>query len=315
MERRAVSARPRPRLPAGPIRGAFTFAIIVLSTACFCLPLLALALVKFLIPHTPTRRRLSRVLTVIAEGWIGMNAWIFARTQAIRWEVRGLDGLDANAWYLVVANHQSWVDILGLQIVLNRRVPFLKFFLKEQLKWVPVMGLAWWALDMPFMKRYSRAELERRPELRGTDLARTRSACKRFRDIPTSVINFVEGTRFTAAKQAASRSPYAHLLLPRAGGVAFVLGAMGTTLKELLDVTIAYPAGVGGLWALCSGRVVHIVIEVERRPLEAWLTAGDYAEDAEFRARFQGWLGALWAAKDSRVGRLLAKAPSTDRAS
>ncbi len=301
------------RLPVGAVRGAITFSMIVLSTACFCVPLLALALVKLLIPHPAIRRRLSRVLTLIAEGWIGMNAWIFARTQAIHWEVRGLEGLDPGAWYLVVANHQSWVDILGLQIVLNRRIPFLKFFLKEQLKWVPVMGLAWWALDMPFMKRYSRAELERRPELRGTDLARTRRACERFRDIPTSMINFVEGTRFTAAKQAKSQSPYGHLLLPRAGGVAFVLGAMGATLKELLDVTIAYPAGVGGLWALCSGRVVHIVIEVERRPLEAWLTAGEYAEDAGFRTRFQGWLAALWVAKDARLARLLGRPPAEPR--
>jgi len=310
-----MSATPGPRLPVGPIRGVVTFLIIVISTACFCLPLLALALVKLLVPHRATRRRLSRVLTLIAEGWIGMNARIFAHTQAIRWEVSGLDGLDPKAWYLVVANHRSWVDILGLQVVLNRRIPFLKFFLKEQLKWVPVMGLAWWALDMPFMKRYSRAELERRPELRGTDLERTRRACERFRAIPTSVINFVEGTRFNEAKRANSGSPYRHLLPPRAGGVAFVLGAMGATLKELLDVTIAYPAGVGGLWALCCGRVVHIVIEVERRPLPAWLTAGDYAEDAEFRARFQGWVTALWAAKDARLARLLAPPAPAKRAS
>jgi 1-acyl-sn-glycerol-3-phosphate acyltransferase len=220
--------------------------------------------------------------------------------------VRGLDGLDPQAWYLVIANHQSWVDILALQSVLNRRIPFLKFFLKQQLRWVPVLGLAWWALDMPFMKRYSRAELERQPTLRGTDLATTRRACERFRDIPTSVINFVEGTRFTLAKQAASASPYRHLLAPRAGGVAFVLAAMRTTLKELLDVTIAYPAGVGGLWALCSGRVVHIVIEVERRPLETWLSEGDYSADPAFKARFQAWLAALWSAKDARLARLLA---------
>lgn len=291
------------------MRGAVTFTIIVLSTAAFCVPLLCLALVKLLLPFASVRRGLRRALTVIAEGWIGANAVIFARTQSVRFEARGLEGLDPRAWYLVVANHQSWVDILGLQIVLNRRVPFLKFFLKEQLKWVPVMGLAWWALDMPFMKRYSRAELEARPELKGTDLARTRRACERFAVIPTSVINFVEGTRFTVAKQRASGSPYAHLLPPRAGGVAFVLGAMGATLKELLDVTIAYPEGVGGLWALCSGRVDHLVIEIERRPLEPWLSAGDYAGDPAFRARFQDWLGELWRAKDARLARLLSGGP------
>ena len=208
------------RLPVGPLRGALTFALIVINTIACCAPLFVLALLKLVFPVPAWRRLVSRWLCVIAETWIAINTGILAATQRIEWDVRGLEGLSRGQWYLVIANHRSWVDILALQAVFNRRIPLLKFFLKEQLKWVPVMGLAWWALDMPFMKRYSRAELERRPELRGTDLATTRRACERFRDMPTSVINFDEGTRFTPAKQAASGSPYHHLLLPRAGGVA-----------------------------------------------------------------------------------------------
>ena len=300
-----MNPRPSLRLPVGPVRGVVTFALLFIQTALCCIPIFVLALLKLLLPLPAVRRALSRGLTRIAETWIGINTQLFGRTQQIRWEVRGLEGLDPQAWYLVVANHQSWVDILALQSAFNRRIPFLKFFLKEQLRWVPVMGLVWWALDMPFMKRYSRAVLERRPELSGTDLATTRRACQRFRDIPTSVINFVEGTRRTAAKQAATGSSYRHLLQPRAGGVAFVLGAMGTILKELLDVTVAYPAGVGGLWDLCSGRVTHIVIEIERRPLEPWLAEGDYPADRAFRVRFHEWLAALWRAKDARLAVLL----------
>ncbi|HXQ64894.1 MAG TPA: acyltransferase [Steroidobacteraceae bacterium] len=296
-------------LPSGPLRGALTFTLIVLNTAVCCVPLFALALVKLLTPRAAARRALSRALTRIAETWIAANSRILALTQRIRWQVRGIEGLERRAWYLVIANHRSWVDILALQAVCNRRIPFLKFFLKERLRWVPVMGLAWWALDMPFMKRYSRTHLERHPELRGTDLATTRRACERFRAIPTAVINFVEGTRYTAAKHAAAGSAYRHVLPPRAGGVAFVLGAMGTILNEILDVTIAYPAGVGGLWDLCCGRVSQIVIEVERRPIEPWLGAGDYADDAAFRARFQAWLADLWARKDARLEQLLGCPP------
>jgi 1-acyl-sn-glycerol-3-phosphate acyltransferase len=303
-----VPPHPPLPIPAGPLRGVLCFALIFLNSALCCMPLLVLAFVKLVLPFRAARRGLSRALTVIAETWIAVNTAILSLTQRIRWDVRGLDGLEPRAWYLVIANHQSWVDILALQAVCNRRIPFLKFFLKKQLRWVPVMGLAWWALDMPFMQRHSRAELERHPELRGTDLATTRRACQRFRELPTSIINFVEGTRLTAAKHAATRSPYRHLLPPRAGGVAFVIGAMGPILSEALDVTIAYPEGTGGLWALCSGRVTRIVIEVERRALEPWLAAGDYASDAEFRGRFQRWLSALWSAKDARLDRLLGPA-------
>jgi len=294
-----------PRLPAGPLRGAVMFLLIVTNTLVHGLPLIALALVKLAVPSAAGRRAMGRVLTAIAESWIAFNTLLLRRMQETRWDVRGLEGLNHDGWYLVVANHRSWVDILALQAVLNRRVPFLKFFIKKELRWVPVLGLAWWALDMPFMKRYSREELERRPELRGVDLETTRRACERFRALPTSVINFVEGTRFTPEKRDRTGSPYRQLLSPRAGGIAFVLGAMGPILNEILDVTIAYPAGVGDFWDLCCGRIRHIVIEVGRRPLEAWLSEGDYTEDEAFRRRFQDWLAALWAAKDARLVEIL----------
>ena len=293
------------RLPEGPLRGAVTLLLIVLNTIVCCTPLFVLALLKLALPIPAWRRLVSRWLCVIAETWIAINTGVLAVTQRIRWEIRGLDGLSRSQWYLVISNHRSWVDILALQAVFNRRVPLLKFFLKEQLKWVPVMGLAWWALDMPFMKRYSRAELERRPELRGTDLATTRRACERFRAIPTSIINFVEGTRYTEVKRLATDSPHAQLLLPRTGGIAFVLTAMGSMLHELLDVTIAYPAGVGGFWDLCCGKVHHIVIDIERRPIEPWLTVGDYEGDPTYRARIRSWLGELWARKDARLAAIL----------
>ena len=302
-----------PRLPAGPLRGAATLLLIVTNTLVHGLPIVVIALVKLAIHWPAFRRATGRVLTAIAEDWIGVNTLLLKRMQEMRWDVRGLAGLNRGGWYLVIANHRSWVDILALQAVFNRRVPFLKFFIKKELRLVPVLGLAWWALDMPFMKRYSRAELERRPELRGVDLETTRRACARFRDLPTSVINFVEGTRYTAEKRARTQSPYAHLLNPRAGGIAFVLGAMGPILHEILDVTIAYPAGAGGFWDLCCGRIRQVVVEVERRPLEPWLSAGDYLEDPAFRRRFQDWLGALWAAKDARLARILGPGAAGDR--
>ena len=136
-------------------------------------------------------------MTALAEGWIGTNNAMFRLMGSLPLDTRGLEGLSTREWYLVVSNHRSWVDILVLQAVFNRRIPFLKFFLKQQLIWVPFLGLAWWALDFPFMRRHSPEYLEKHPEQRGKDLDVTRRACEKFRLIPTSVMNFVEGTRFT----------------------------------------------------------------------------------------------------------------------
>lgn len=288
------------------LKGVVTISLMSLNVIAWCLVLFAVALAKFLLPVPAVRRGLSRAMTALAEGWIGTNNAIFRLMGALPLDPRGLEGLSTREWYLVVSNHRSWVDILVLQAVFNRRIPFLKFFLKQQLIWVPFLGLAWWALDFPFMRRYSAAHLAQHPEDRGKDLVATRRACEKFRLIPTSVMNFVEGTRFTAAKHATTKSPYRNLLSPRAGGVSFVLSAMGGMLHSMLDVTIAYTTGTPSLWDLCCGRVGTVRVEVRRRPIEDWLAAGDYMSDPEFRERFQRWLAGVWTEKDAVLDRLLA---------
>lgn len=287
-------------------RGAFTFALIVLNTVFWATLLLSLAVFK-LVPVQPWRDLLGRALIALAENWISTNNGILALTQRIQWDLRGIDSLERNEWYLMISNHRSWVDILVLQAAFNRRIPFLKFFIKDQLKWVPFLGLAWWALDMPFMKRHSKAYLEKHPQARGRDLEATRRACEKFRAVPTTVINFVEGTRFTPAKRDATGSPYRHLLVPRAGGVAFVLSAMGDMLHAALDVTIAYGARTPSLWDLCCGRVKRVIVDARLRAIEPWMALGDYSGDAAFRERFQAALAVIWQEKDERLAALLAE--------
>ena len=107
-------------------------------------------------------------------------------------------------WYMVSCNHQSWVDIFVLQHLLNNRIPMLKFVLKRQLIYVPVIGLAWWALDFPFVRRRSDAYLRRTRRSVPRTWKRSRRACEKFALVPTSVMNFAEGTRFTTRSIAPS---------------------------------------------------------------------------------------------------------------
>jgi 1-acyl-sn-glycerol-3-phosphate acyltransferase len=285
-------------------KGVVTVSAMALNVVVWVLVLLSVAIVKFLLPIPAVRRLLSRVMTALAEGWIGTNNALFRVMGSLPLDMRGLEGLSTSEWYLVVSNHQSWVDILVLQAVFNRRIPFLKFFLKQQLIWVPFLGLAWWALDFPFMRRHSPEYLEKHPEKRGEDLDVTRRACEKFRLIPTSVMNFVEGTRFTERKHAAFKSPYRHLLPPRPGGTSFVLSAMGGMLHSMLDVTIAYTGRTPSFWDLCCGRLGTVTVDIRRRPIDERMAAGDYAGDPAFRARFKEWLAGLWTEKDQLLDRL-----------
>lgn len=286
------------------LRGALTLALIALSTLFWAAPLLSLALLK-LVPLRRLRTVVSRWLMRLAQGWVGTNGAILAATRDIRWDVRGIERLERREWYLIICNHRSWVDILVLQKVFHRRIPFLKFFIKRELIWVPVLGLAWWALDMPFMKRYSRAYLQQHPEKQGQDLATTRRACEHFARTPTAVVNFVEATRYSDDKRDAQGRPYRHLLKPRAGGIAFVLSAMGASLHALLDVTLVYPGGQPTFWDLCNGRMDEVVVDVRVHPLPDWARSGDVEADLGFRRRVQVWINALWREKDDRIEGIL----------
>lgn len=288
-----------------PLRLALLFLLIAGNTLLHALPLLTAALVKVLLPFERLRLASNPVLTGLAENWIAVNNWMFDRFTGTRVNVQEAAALQLDGHYLVLSNHQSWVDILVLQRVFNRRIPFLRFFLKRQLFWVPVLGLAWWALDYPFMGRYTRKQIERRPELAGRDIEATRRACEKFRSIPVSIMNFVEGTRFTPGKHAQQASPYQHLLKPKSGGVAFVLDAMGDGLQAILDVTIAYPAGTPSMMDLMADRIPEIRVHVQQRPIPEELLRGDYQNDRGFRARFQQWINGLWREKDADMARLL----------
>ncbi len=279
--------------------------LVAVNTLLHCLPLFVVALVKAVLPFKAVRRACNPLLTGLAESWIGANSAMIGLFTRTRFEVSGDSDLERHGHYLVLANHQSWVDILVLQKVFNRRIPLLRFFLKRSLFWVPVLGLAWWALDFPFMGRYTRKQIARNPELGRRDMEVTRKACEKFRSIPVAVMNFVEGTRFTPEKHAGQGSPFRHLLKPKSGGVAFVLDAMGKGLHALLDVTIVYPKGIPSMIDLMANRVPEIKVLVRKREIPAELIGGNYQDDRNFRAQFQQWMNGLWEQKDADISHML----------
>ncbi|MFP4208911.1 MAG: acyltransferase [Wenzhouxiangella sp.] len=285
------------------IVGATT--LLTLNSLAHIGPLLLIALVKALVRVKPVRQVCDRWLMAIVASWIDVNSWMMDHLTSIRIEVSGLPDDLGNGNYLMLCNHQSWVDIPVLQKVFNRRIPMLRFFLKSQLFWVPILGLAWWALDFPFMKRYSREQIQRRPELAGRDIEATRKACEKYRGIPVVIGNFAEGTRMTAAKHAGQNSPYRHLLKPRAGGIAFVIDAMGNLLDRILDVTIVYPQGGGELPDLFADRIPEARVDVRTLPVPARFQGRNYQTDQAFRDEFRSWLNELWTEKDQRIEQLL----------
>lgn len=291
-------------LPA-PFLGALSFALFAINLVGWASIFFVTAFLRVLVPMRGWRRFWLGIMEGLAECFISGNDVIFWLTQRIEWDVQGVNDLHRQQWYLVTSNHQSWVDIPVIVRTLNRRIPFPRFFLKQELVWVPVVGQVVWAFDMPLMKRYSRQYLEKHPEMRGRDMETTRKACERYRERPVTILNFVEGTRFTHTKHRTQRSPYRYLLLPKAGGIGFVLGAMESTLGAVIDVTIVYPQGRPSFWQLLSGRVRKIIVRVRTLEVPRGLVRGDYIDDPASRARVQEWLADLWVSKDALIHQLL----------
>ncbi|ARD24056.1 MULTISPECIES: acyltransferase [Shewanella] len=287
------------------IKGSIAFICYVINTVFWVIPILIFSIFKVL-PINIIRKICSYILDNCASAWITVNGVIESILHPTKIRLTGDSQFSEKEWYMVIANHQSWVDILILQRVFNRKIPFLKFFLKQQLIYVPVLGLAWWALDFPFMRRYSTAQLKKNPKLKGKDIEITRKSCEKFKHKPVSVMNFVEGTRFHPGKHTKQASPYRHLLKPKAGGMAFALDAMGSQINKLVNVTIYYPDKIPSYWEyICNGLdEVHVDIQVTTIP-DAM--RGDYSKDREFKIEFQNQLNQLWLEKDNKISEMADK--------
>jgi len=282
------------------ITGSLILTLLIINTIATAIQLFPLAFIKFIIPLSWWRAITGKILIKVANNWVFINKKVIETVFPIEWIVTGAESLQGDDWYLVISNHQSWVDIFILQSVLYGKIPYIKFFLKKELIWIPIMGLAWWALDFPFMKRYTKKEIEAKPHLKGKDIEITRKACEKFKSIPVTIMTFTEGTRFTEEKHTQQKSPYKHLLKPKAGGVSFTISAMGDRLHKLLDTTIVYPDGPVTIWEFLCGKLKKINVHIESRIIPADFKNADL-EDDTFKKTFSSWLNDLWKTKDKKI--------------
>lgn len=283
------------------LRAGFAAILYLIVLTVWFIPLVSLGLLRFIIPLKKWRQLTKKLMEFLHAIWLRSNYFLLNWITSIEWEVKGLDQLQYKEWYLLISNHQSWADILILQYIFNQKIPPLKFFLKKELLWtLPIASWACWLLDFPFMHRYSKAKIAKHPELKNKDVEETKKASTKFKSIPTTVVNFVEGTRFSQKKHQLQASPYQYLLRPKAAGIAFSLAVLGDFFHKILNVTIIYPPHQVSLLDFLSGNTKKIIVNIETIPItKDWL--GDYDNDRHFRITFQKKLNELWAQKDQLI--------------
>lgn len=289
------------------LRGVFVLLLLALSSIVFALLIILVAGIIYIIPNKKWRHAGSAFLQNFPIWWMDVNGLILKMNTRGKLLFQGEGELKRDAWYMVVSNHQTWVDILVISLALHRKVPTLKFFMKKELLWsLPFAGLACYVLGYPFLGRHSRQEIRKNPELKNKDIETTKKACEIFKEHPTSVISFAEGTRFTERKKEDQASPHQYLLKPRAGGTAIVLTELRDKIEGLIDVTIFYDKSQLSFWDFACGNFGKIVVNYKLVKLQEALF-GNYYEDRAYRARFSHWLNELWYQKDATLRELKEK--------
>jgi 1-acyl-sn-glycerol-3-phosphate acyltransferase len=283
------------------LKGIVSVLLLIFSTLFWGVPLVLLTALKLITPGRRLRRLILSGLNGVALNWIGFNLWWMRHWLKPQVNMSLPEDLARDQWWLVLSNHRSWTDIFMLLMGLHRRIPMPRFFLKQQLIWVPIVGLAWWALEYPFMRRYTKQQLARKPQLARIDREATEQMCERAREMPIAIFNFVEGTRFTPAKRDLQDSPFRHLLKPKAGGIAQVLNLLGDRLSGILDFTLRYENPNPTFWGFLCGREGPISVEARRLDVPAWMQEGSYYDDPHYKERFHSWLNALWQEKDEAL--------------
>ena len=281
------------------VKGVIAFICVVINTLFWCLFLLTIAILKF-IPLEQWKRLCTKLIINIGECWIFCNGIWIKLLHNPKWNVEGFESLDKSNWYLSVANHQSWADIFVLQAITNRKIPMLKFFMKHILIWVPVIGLAWWALDMPFLKRFTKEEIEKNPELRGKVIKAMEESFGRYSRYPVSIFSFAEGTRFNEEKKIDQGSKFNNLLDPKSGGIGLTLTTM-PYIKLLLDFTIFYEGSRRSFWDFLCGRMSKVTVKVKEIEIPQDLLGKNYEEDSNFRLELKSWIENIWSEKDKYI--------------
>lgn len=283
------------------LRGVFFLVACLVNTVFFFIFLIPSICFKPLTDRTPWSAQFAAFLMAVVAMWANGNTFLLNLIQKTKWDVELPSDLKPDLWYLLMCNHCSWADIFVLFKFFNDRIPFPKFFIKDELLWVPILGVTCWGLGFPIMRRYSKKYLKKHPDQEGRDLEATRLACERFKDQPITVVNFIEGSRYRPYKAKKQNSPYRHLLCPRAGGAGLVLYSMGHYLTAAIDVTLAYSKPNMTMWDFICGDVERVLVRARLVKIPQQFIQRDYRVDADFRESFQAWINQRWQEKDQII--------------
>ena len=181
----------------------------------------------------------------------------------------------------MISNHQSWVDIPIIHHAITDHGPIIKFLVKRQLVWVPVIGWLCLILGFPRLHR------GKGHGAREKDYATIQRFSEKSHKESGAILIFPEGTRFNEVKREAQNTPYQHLLNPRIGGLR-ILKEAGDPDTPIIDLTLIYANGNSNFWECLHGATKSIEVNMTTYRL------GDIQDLSE-------WLNERWKEKETLI--------------
>jgi len=288
---------------ASSVIGLITFLLILIELIIGFGTLAIINIPRGIIPLKIFKIYLAKVSNIIGDLTVYGLKLIMLLMHGNNISVINNQEFDKNEWYMAMSNHQSWADIFILLVAANYKLPLLKFFMKRELWWIPFVFLANKTLNMPFVNRHSKKEIEQNPSLRNQDYKNTLKSCKRFLRTPSTIFSYAEGTRFTDEKHNQQGSQYNNLLNPKIGGMATALSAM-PNINTLVDYTVVYKSKKRDAWSFAKGDMKHVKVLVTKYKIPDNLKNKNYASDKGYRDEFKDWIENIWAEKDRKIEEL-----------
>ena len=245
------------------VRAALVLAYITCNLTFWIIPVLVLVVFKWLLPISSVRMGIYKVMAWIYRAAVQMDDWILFRVLKIQLDLTGIDQTYTGDFYLALCNHQSWSDIFILQHLLNRKTPIIKFLVKRELMYLPVVGLICWAYDFPLLNRGNQTIKSPDKSFRMNDSKTLSKSLARFLLSSATIMNFAEGTRFSPLKAKRQKSPYRYLLKPKAGGLIAIYKMMGQELAAVLDFTVVYDSPRPTFWRFIGGKIPRVKVHLD----------------------------------------------------
>jgi 1-acyl-sn-glycerol-3-phosphate acyltransferase len=283
------------------VRAALVLAYIACNLTFWIVPVLVLVVFKWLVPISSVQIGIYEMMAWIYRAAVQMNSWILFQGLKIQLDLKGINQSCAGDFYLAICNHQSWSDIFILQHLLNRKTPVMKFLVKKELIYLPVVGLICWAYDFPFLNRGKQSPKSSVKLDSKNDSQTLNKSLAQFLRSSATIMNFAEGTRFSPLKAKRQKSPYRHLLKPKAGGLIAIYKMMGQELAAVLDFTIVYDAPKPNFWRFIGGRIMRVKVHLDTVLSDELKETFGLPETNFTQARAIEWINQRWEQKDRKI--------------